>query len=141
MDDVNVRDRDHLRQVQAQGLQRNLELLLGALADQRPRLRAVHVQVALVGSLIAPAMHFHFDLLRQLAAQVFHMHAGPAVDIGRVFARHQAHSHSSTPATQCMHWSGALARGTLYQKVVMATAPMSMSQCARIRGARRRVRT
>ena len=54
----------------------------------RPGLGAAHVQVAMVGSLIAPAMDFHFDLLRQFAAQVFHMHAGSAVDIGRVFARH-----------------------------------------------------
>ncbi len=99
VDDVDLRDRNHLRQVQAHGFESSFELLLRAFADEPPGLGAAHVQVAMVGSLIAPAVHFHFDLLRQFAAQVFHMHTGSAVDIGRVFARHQAHSHRETSET------------------------------------------
>ena len=103
VDDVDLRDRNHLRQVQAHGFESSFELLLRAFADEPPGLGAAHVQVAMVGSLIAPAMHLHFDFLRQFAAQVFHMHTGSAVDIRRVFARHQAHSHNGNLGNSLWH--------------------------------------
>ena len=45
------------------------------------------VQVALVGMLRAPAMHFDFDLPGEFAAQVIDVDAGAAVDLRGEFSR------------------------------------------------------
>ncbi len=97
MHDIDRVDRRHLRQVQTESLQRRFEFLLRALAQPRPGLIAAHVQMALVRKLIAPAVHFHFNLLRQLAAQVFHMNTRAAVHIRRILPSHQTNAQAGLP--------------------------------------------
>ncbi len=47
----------------------------------------------------AEAVDVDVDELAQLADQELDVHPGPAVDVGRVLARQDRHSHRSTVAT------------------------------------------
>ena len=58
----------YLREVQAEGLERRLELRLRAFCDLTPGLLATDMQVASIEILLAPAVHFDGDLLSQFTA-------------------------------------------------------------------------
>ena len=96
VDDVDAAERLDLGQVQAEGLERAFELAFGAVGDFGPGLRAAHVQVALVGMLRPPAMHFDFDLSGEFAAQIIDVDSSAPVDLRGEFSREQADSHGLT---------------------------------------------
>ena len=50
------------------------------------------MKVALIGILLAPAVHFHLNLARQFAAQILHVYAGPAIDVRWVFPSKESNS-------------------------------------------------
>ena len=81
-----------LGQVQGEGFQRSFEFLFRALGNFVPRFLAAHMQVAFIGMLVAPAMHFHRDLARQFAAQILHVNSGSAIDMRRIFPCKESYS-------------------------------------------------
>ena len=95
VDDIDALERLDLGEVEAEGLESALELARRAVGDLVPGLLAAHVQVALVGVLLAPAMDFDVDLLGQLAAQVIDVDAGAAVDVRRKFLGKERCSHGA----------------------------------------------
>src|ERR1700759_1507160 len=83
VDDVYAVERLDLREVETHGFERGREFLRLALVGLVPRLRAANVEVAIVGILIAPAVDFDFDFSGELAAEVFDVPSGAAVDVRR----------------------------------------------------------
>ena len=97
MRNVDSGQRLDLGQVQRESFQRALEFLFRALGNFAPGLLAAHMQVALVGMLLPPAVNFDGNLARQLAAQILHVHSGPAIDVRRVFPREESYSQCFLP--------------------------------------------
>ena len=91
--DIDAFERLDLGEVQAEGFERALEFAGGAVGDLGPGLLPAHVETAMVGVLLAPAVDFDLDFLGELAAQVFDVDAGAAVDVGRKFFGEERCSH------------------------------------------------
>ena len=91
---MSIFQRLDLGEVEAEGFERGLELSGGAVGDLGPGLLPADVEVADVRVLLAPAVDFDFDLLGELAAQVFDVDAGAAVDVGRIFLGEERCAHS-----------------------------------------------
>src|SRR5271165_6153327 len=96
VDDVDIAEGFDLRQIEAEGLECAFELAFSAVGDLGPGFRATDEQVSLVGMLRAPAMHFHFDLTGEFAAQIIHVDSRAPVDLWGEFSREQADSHGLT---------------------------------------------
>jgi hypothetical protein len=86
VDDVDSFQSLDLRQVEAESLQGPLELAFGPVGNLAPGFCAADVQVAVVGMLRPPAVHFYLDILGQLAAQIIHMDSSPPIHMRGVFA-------------------------------------------------------
>src|SRR6185312_5530700 len=84
VDNVDAGERLYLCQIQTERFKRAFEFLLRAVRDFAPGLGAAHVKVSVIGVLIAPAVYFYLDLLREFAAQIVDMNACAAVYIRRV---------------------------------------------------------
>ena len=82
---------------QAEGFKRAFELAFRTVRDLAPRFSAAHMQLAFVGLLRPPAVHFDVDLAGQFSAQVVHVDAGAAVDQRRILAGEQADSQRLLP--------------------------------------------
>ena len=64
MSHINAGESLDLGEVQAECLQRPLELAGGSIGNLRPRFRANDMQSPSVRLLLPPAMYFHFNELR-----------------------------------------------------------------------------
>jgi hypothetical protein len=53
---------------------------------------ADYAEAVVVGRL-APGVDLDINLFGQFAGKIFHVYAGTTVNIGRVFASHQAYTH------------------------------------------------
>ena len=105
VNNIDSRQSLDLGQVQREGFQRSFEFLFGSLANFVPWLLAAHMQVALIAMLAAPAMNFHGNLARQLAAEIFHVNSGSAIDVRRVFPCEESYSQDCLLLVKLHHSS------------------------------------
>ncbi len=96
VDDVDLEGLD-LEEVEAEGFERGGEFLRRSFGEGGPGLLSADVEAAGVGVLIAPAVDFDVDGAGELAAEVFDVDAGAAIDGGRILTGHQANAHRGPP--------------------------------------------
>src|SRR5208282_883691 len=87
VDDIDAVESLDLGEVEAEGFERALEFALGTVGDLGPGFGAADVEVPVVGMLRSPAMHFHFDLAGEFAAQIIHVNSGAPIDQWGIFPR------------------------------------------------------
>ncbi len=93
VDDVDLAELFHGGEVEGEGVDGGFEFFFGVGCDLGRGLVAVDVEVAFVGGLGTPAVDFYFDFSGEFFGEVFDVDAGAAVDVGGVFASHQAYAH------------------------------------------------
>jgi hypothetical protein len=86
MRNVDAGEGFDLGEIEAEGLERTLELAFRAVGDLCPGLGAAHVKIGVIGMLRTPAVHLDFNMAGKLAAQVVDMDAGSSINMGWVFA-------------------------------------------------------
>ena len=79
------------RETAVEGVERAAEARVGVLLCFRPGGVALHAQVIALHILVAEAAHLNLDEAGELAAEILHMHAGAAVDVGGILVGEERH--------------------------------------------------